>query len=362
MSDDNTRNPRLKEVCTLLEQCGAGDDPDWLSLLLFVRNLVQHLTVFTPKQKADIQTTVLLLFRDKDLSPRRFQQAVEHLDALILRNVGTQEMEEKLNAEKRASVALLDEMNAIFEGLHGSSLRQQESLDRFGARTVEVVQSENAKTEIVKRVRSLVTELVAEVKEEAREWEERAHNLERTANYDPLLTELRNRRSLDAFLSEIVVTSQSRKKPLSMMMIDVDHFKSVNDTYGHQVGDDVLRALAKIVGEHALAMDGFAARYGGEELVLVCPGMPMDQCALRAEGIRRDVEEYEFQSRQGGRILGDPIHFTVSIGVSQLEPGWRDEELVAAADKALYRAKNSGRNIVARFEGEGNGGRVAWSV
>jgi diguanylate cyclase (GGDEF)-like protein len=130
------------------------------------------------------------------------------------------------------------------------------------------------------------------------------------------------------------------------MMIDVDHFKNVNDTYGHQAGDDVLRALAGIINTHAIQYAGFAARYGGEDLVVVVQDMDLEQAALKAEALRADVENYDFRIRTNGQLEDTPIRFTVSVGVARLKVGWTAGELIGAADAALYQAKNSGRNRV----------------
>ncbi len=339
----------IGQVCELLESFGVHDDPEWLAILLFVRNLVSHLSVFDKERASEVQQLVLKEMADKELTDKRFKTIIKHLEDFIVHNGTTETLRDSLRKEQVATQALYEEMNAIFDGLHGSRKRQESRLETFKEQTVEAVSGDESKSDIVKRIRSLVNEVVNEVKEEAREWEERAKALERTANYDPLLVSLHNRRSLNTYLSEAVITAQSRKKSLSLLMIDVDHFKLVNDSHGHMVGDDMLRALAKIVDEHTLRYDAYAARYGGEELVMVFPGTGLTEAAQRAETLRKDVEDYEFQTRKDGKLLNKPLHFTVSIGVAELLPGFSMDGLVDAADKALYRAKNSGRNLVARY-------------
>lgn len=338
----------IGQVCDLLESFGVRDDPEWLAVLLFVRNLVGHLAVFDKERKGVIQQLILQEMSDRDLDARHFDSIIRHLEAFIVQNSETLRLQESLEKEKLATRAMLDEMNAIFDGLRGSRKRQENRLEDFKEKTVEAVAGDESKTDIVNRVRTMVTEVVNEIKEEAREWEERAKTLERTANYDPLLVNLHNRRSLDSYLSETVIKASSRNKALSLLMIDVDNFKLVNDTYGHMVGDDMLRALAKIVGEHAYRYNAYAARYGGEELVLIFLGTGLTEAAQRAEALRKDVEDYEFQTREGGKLLSSPLHFTVSIGVAELEPRGTMEQLIGDADKAMYRAKNAGRNLVSR--------------
>lgn len=338
----------IEEFRSLLDRFGVADDLDWLSLILFVRNLVAHLSIYPARKKSEIQRTVLDTVAQKDLSRESFQTLLEHVEVFILQNEATMDLQRALDNEKRASVALVDEMNSLFDALRGSRVRQEQSINRFGKQTEEVVEQSGNKADIIKRVRGLLTEMVTEFREEARNWEEKARSLERTANYDGLLIELFNRRSLDAYMDDAVVEAQSRKTPLSLMMIDVDHFKAVNDEHGHPVGDDMLRALGKIVSSHAKRFEGYAARYGGEELAVVCP-LTADRAVAEAENMRIDVASYDFVARKGGKV-GEPVNFTVSIGVAQLAPGWDADRLVESADKALYTAKRSGRNIVSRFD------------
>ncbi|WP_022662046.1 GGDEF domain-containing protein [Paucidesulfovibrio longus] len=352
------KGTELEKLQTILEQAGLGRNLNLLTAVLFVRNLVCHLGIYSEADKSKIQQVVLREIGKRNVDHDAFPVIIKALEQFLLRTNRVADLEDQLAREKRSTEALVEEMSHFFESMRASRDRQEQSLTQFNTATTEAVKAAPSRKDILKQVRGLLTEFVTEFREEARQWEARAKALEHTANFDALLSELYNRRSLDAFLAESVVTSNSRGLPFSMCMIDVDHFKNVNDTYGHQVGDDVLRALAKIVKTHASQHDGYAARYGGEELVLALP-MPMDKAAMVAEELRRDVEDYDFQSRQGGKLTGDMIHFTVSIGVAEVVKGWNTAQLVEAADKALYLAKRSGRNLVARHTEDGSG-RVGW--
>lgn len=348
----------LEKLQSILEQAGLGRNLNLLTAVLFARNLVCHLKIYSQADKSRIQQIVLKEISRRNVSSDAFPVILAELEKFLLRTNRVVELEEQLAREKQSTEALVDEMSHFFSTMRASRVRQENSLNQFNNATTEVVKAAPSRKDILKQVRGLLNEFVTEFREEARQWEDRAKALERTANFDALLSELYNRRSLDSYLSESVVTSQSRNLPFSMCMIDVDHFKSVNDTYGHQVGDDVLRALAKLIKSYAVQHDGYAARYGGEELVLALP-QSLDKAASLAEELRREVEEYEFQSRKGGKIVGDIIHFTVSIGVAELAKGWDASQLVEAADKAMYLAKRSGRNLVARHTDD-EVGRVGW--
>src|ERR1700744_3850837 len=162
---------------------------------------------------------------------------------------------------------------------------------------------------------------------------------EQHSNTDPL-TGLANRRSLEAFLRGTQITAMEAGTPLSILMIDIDHFKKFNDGYGHQVGDQVLRLVAKVLHENVRACD-LAARYGGEELMAVLPGAPLDVCFEVAERIRRRIGEARLTRRTTGEEISS---VTVSIGVAQFRMGETADGLIERCDRALYQAKRSGRN------------------
>ena len=159
------------------------------------------------------------------------------------------------------------------------------------------------------------------------------------------LTGLANYRYFRAELEEEVKRAARYRHPLSLIMIDLDLFKSVNDRYGHQVGDSALRWLAGLIRDNVREAD-FPARYGGEEFVVICSEALGEEALVVAERIRAAVAEAPFRMESGERI---PL--SVSVGVaSHLEAGLRDADLIRSADDALYTAKRSGRNRVHTFE------------
>jgi diguanylate cyclase len=170
---------------------------------------------------------------------------------------------------------------------------------------------------------------------------------EQHSNTDAL-TGLANRRSLEAFLRNAQITAMEAGTPLSILMIDVDHFKKFNDGYGHQVGDQVIRLVAKVLHENVRECD-LAARYGGEELMAILPGAPLDACAEAAERIRRRIAEARLTRRTTGEEISS---VTVSIGVAQFRMGETADGLIERCDKALYQAKRLGRNRTVKESGE----------
>ena len=132
--------------------------------------------------------------------------------------------------------------------------------------------------------------------------------------------------------------------PLSILMIDIDHFKTFNDSYGHQVGDQVLRLVARVLKESVRECD-LAARYGGEEMIAVLPGAPLDACNDVAERIRRRIGEARLTRRATGEEL---TSITVSIGVAQFRMAESADGMIERCDRALYQAKRSGRNCTVK--------------
>ncbi|HWS73429.1 MAG TPA: diguanylate cyclase [Thermoanaerobaculia bacterium] len=155
------------------------------------------------------------------------------------------------------------------------------------------------------------------------------------------LTKLHNHRHFQDELARAFEESQRYQRPLSLAMIDIDFFKKVNDTYGHAVGDEVLKAISKRYSESVRSTD-LVARYGGEEFAVMMPETELDDAIAFAEKIRSLVQDTPIETQAG------PLQTTVSLGVSSVPHSkiHSSKELIVAADKALYRAKRNGRNQV----------------
>ncbi|WP_397459482.1 diguanylate cyclase [Pseudomonas asplenii] len=161
------------------------------------------------------------------------------------------------------------------------------------------------------------------------------------------LTGLANRRQFDQTLAKSFYQAQSNQTPFALLLLDIDHFKKYNDTYGHPAGDECLRRVAMLVRNAVRRPTDLAARYGGEEMAVILPGTDLKGALLLAEDIRAAVDDSNIESRsvELGRV-------TVSIGVAGgiPSPGSQGhEELLLLADKALYKAKQNGRNLVVAY-------------
>lgn len=155
------------------------------------------------------------------------------------------------------------------------------------------------------------------------------------------LTGLHNRRYIQGRLARLTARAHARGEALSVMLCDIDHFKRVNDQWGHDGGDDVLREFAKRLTAHLRAVD-LACRWGGEEFLVVLPEAPVNAAAQAAERFREAVAAAPFRAH----YAGCDIDVTASIGVSEATGDDTPESLVKRADEALYAAKQSGRNCV----------------
>ncbi|MBT9503059.1 MAG: diguanylate cyclase [Burkholderiaceae bacterium] len=178
-------------------------------------------------------------------------------------------------------------------------------------------------------------ELEAKVAARTLELQQKNAELERLAITDPL-TRLNNRLMLDKTLEGELARCQRFGGPLALILVDIDKFKQVNDSFGHQAGDVVLTTVAGLLAHGARETD-LAGRWGGEEFMLICRNTDADGAATLAEKLRLAIQ---------GRELDGVGRCTASFGVSAWQPGDNFESLVARADAALYRAKARGRNRV----------------
>lgn len=159
------------------------------------------------------------------------------------------------------------------------------------------------------------------------------------------LTGIANRRQFDARLEEAFNERTRTETPLSVILIDIDFFKNVNDTFGHQAGDDVLRSTGQIL-QSSVREDDLVARYGGEEFVVITPDVCPDIVRLQSERIREAIQQHEFSFGTA------TTNITISIGLAFRGPDDTPESLLQRADTALYQAKAAGRNCTFYWEGD----------
>ncbi|NWA41284.1 diguanylate cyclase [Pseudomonas reactans] len=198
-------------------------------------------------------------------------------------------------------------------------------------------QRDQREQETAARLKGLA-ERVANMEQEAQGYREHLEVQRQKALIDPL-TGLPNRAAWSERLDQEVNTWHQRGNNLSLAMLDLDHFKRINDGYGHLAGDKVLKIIANVLRKRLRPSD-FIARFGGEEFVLLMPNSSLSDALAAGEVLRAAIEACPFHFK------GEPVTITVSMGVAQFQPGERSDLALKRADEALYRAKAAGRNQV----------------
>jgi len=227
-------------------------------------------------------------------------------------------------------------------GQHNSRVEEiNEELNSNDARETEDVVAAVAK---LIEANSTMQEQLGKAEEKLQEQSRLVEEHAAVARTDAL-TGLANRRAFDDEITRRFAEFQRQGPGFSIVMLDVDHFKDFNDSYGHQAGDEVLRNMGKVLYEGARKMD-LVARYGGEEFALILPGAAARDAKNRAEQIRRAIDHSQVHYAETA------LHVTASLGVAELMPGEEAEAAIQRADAALYASKEAGRNCVHWHDGQ----------
>jgi diguanylate cyclase len=253
-------------------------------------------------------------------------------------NVGTKVMDE------------IEQVMAMIDAAAGSATSYTESLadmteklgqskDREGLRAIVEGLVHTAKEMEVSNQK--LEERLNASKQEINELQVNLETVRNESLTDPL-TQLANRKFFDDTLEAAIAEARARNEPLSLMLTDIDHFKTFNDSFGHLTGDQVLRLVAMSVKQNVKGQDT-AARYGGEEFAVVLPNTVLRSAITVADHIRRAVMTKELMKRSTGEHLG---RVTVSIGVATLRKSDTPQTLIERTDACLYAAKRHGRNRV----------------
>lgn len=235
-----------------------------------------------------------------------------------------------------------DEMQALGSGVEGSTsveairVQLRQRLDAIGEHLQQFRDREEQRVR-ASRVRSeQMRERVEYLEDEARVLQQRLQDQQRLSVLDAL-TQVPNRLAFEQRFAQEFERWRDAGQAMSVVLWDVDHFKSINDRYGHRAGDKVLRIVAETLSKRTRSAD-FLARYGGEEFVLLLPGAQLEQAVRVANSLREAVRDV------GVHFHGEPVELTISGGVTELRAGDTVASVFDRADKALYAAKDGGRD------------------
>lgn len=291
--------------------------------------------------------------------------AARQIDERIARGeTFTPEFLEQLHKSINTTARTRDAMEAIEQSISTTLNATMHSLESAGrdalayGRTLSEVSGELGDRQSPDDLRKLMDDLMgathameqrtkqleAELQQssdEVADLKSKLDDVRRESLTDPL-TGISNRKRFDDDLANAIASSGGTGEPFALFMCDIDHFKSFNDTWGHQTGDQVLRLIATCLSENVKGRDT-AARYGGEEFCVILRQTTLDHALNLAEQIRINVQSKKLVKKSTGDILGT---ITISIGVAQFAPGETAEALIKRADACLYAAKHSGRNRV----------------
>jgi|SRR5689334_6661166 len=284
----------------------------------------------TLKAKGTISEADLTQIYENYLSPTRLTERVDEIGSQVKGEI------DQVMAMIDAAVG---SATSYTESLAGATEELGRSKDREGLRAI--VESLVQTTKSMEASNRNLEERLNASKREINDLQENLETVRTESLTDPL-TLLANRKFFDSSLDKIVAEAMSRNEPLSLMLTDIDHFKSFNDNFGHLTGDQVLRLVATTVKHNVKGKDT-AARYGGEEFAIILPNTILRAAVTVADHIRQAVMSKELMKRSTGEHLG---RITISIGVAALRKGDNAQSLIERADECLYAAKRHGRNRV----------------
>lgn len=290
-------------------------------LIRAIDALMESKTAFTDSICNDLYHRYLSDYKNED----RIRSAGEQLQSTI------SSVSDSMISVKSATEDYNHTLEAVRDKFLSSSPEEAKNLAKAAAEKTRVIIEENRKlTEQLKHSSSIMDDLKRDLEFVRRE-----------AITDGL-TGLSNRKAFDAEIEQFIAQAKAEGKSFTLLMVDIDHFKSFNDRFGHQTGDQVLKLVARTLKDGLKGRD-FAARYGGEEFAILLPETPKEGAVAVGNSLRKALANKDVVNRTTGDVLG---RITMSIGVAEFELGLSVEDLIERADKALYEAKNAGRNQV----------------
>ncbi len=329
-----------EHLCATLDRLGVPRESKWRGLILYMRSIKEY-DFLDAGQKELIQRLVVSVLKGKDFSEARFRELVRQHERIL-----HDPWRRKMSATLKETAKLVAEMYQLLG-------RRRGDVEDLEATTLQAVESGKDIEEVLEDIRKGFRDMVETMEKDVDVLQE--------LSLTDALTGIGNRRAFDQTAGEALETAGRLHDALSLLMIDIDHFKAFNDEHGHRIGDQALAtvgSLLKAFAEESAAKDEVnvtPTRYGGEEFAVILPGVNKEAAGEMAEVLRGKIGGYSFVIRDmSGQVISSGIKIKVSIGVAELltDCGMAADlaHLVDAADKALYQAKAQGRDRVCLYD------------
>lgn len=332
-------------MCVTLDKAGVPPEQKWRTLILYMRGLEDYMTL-TETQKGKIQNLVLETLRGKNYTNEAFERIIQRKQEIL-----GEHCNKRLQSALAETVELIEEFGKII-------LERKDDVSNLGKNTIETLESGVDPLRIVEKLKEAFRTVVSTMEADSQQLKE----ISRTDS----LTQLYNRRGFDEFLDEQVERWKQQGDPLSLILLDIDHFKDFNDTHGHRIGDQALATVGRIIKNYGerlgpmLPGEYFPARYGGEEFAVVLPSASLEEAIRHADSLRQAIKRYNFVIRNpSGEVMQRDVRISISGGVATMHPAWKgafSENLIDAADKALYQAKYNGRDQIIAYHPDNSRG------
>jgi diguanylate cyclase len=282
------------------------------------------------KRKGSISEKEIELFYELYLSPQRLSNRYDEVGSKVLDEVG--QVMSMIDTAKDIAGDYTESLNDIAVRIKDSDGREQ--LQDIVTNLMEV-------TDDVRKANKDLEDKLNSSKDEILKLQENIDAIRSESLTDPL-TMLSNRKYFDLTLEKTLIEARQDNRSFALLVMDIDHFKSFNDKFGHLTGDQVLR-LVSVAIKHNVKGQDIATRFGGEEFAVILPDTTLRAAMTVADHIRRAIMRKELVKRSTGESLG---RITVSTGVAAYDPADTAQSLIERADKCLYAAKHAGRNRV----------------
>ncbi|GAB6161140.1 GGDEF domain-containing protein [Desulfothermus naphthae] len=336
-SQSNGVEPVLKN----LKKIGVPEDCKWQTLILYLRYIAEY-NYLTLTQKKKIRKLLIDIVNKKKFDEEEYNKVNKALGDILF------------EPYKKKLKEVVKESHKLVKSFAETSQLRKKHIEDLEQHTIEVIEKTDDIEIAIKKIKQSFKQVLDLVEQDIK-------NLYEDVNIDSL-TSLYNRKFLDINLDKILDKCKENSVPCCILMFDIDDFKKINDTYGHRIGDQALKIVAKIIkekGEKYLLEkrkgNFFPTRYGGEEFCLILEGYESKEGYNFGENIRKGIAKYNFIVRSvDGEIVESGIKITVSGGVSSTYKGDKfGETLIEEADQALYRAKRSGKNRIEVYNLDG---------